>query len=445
MNRFTSSNLLNRAVVSLAFLAQFFASVAFALQPQAEWSRQWGSTQDDYPNALAFDGLSGLYISGSTGAYGVQDAFVTKFDTSGNLLWNRQLGTSADDGATGVAADVLGNVFVTGVTFGNLAGTLTGVSDVFVTKYNAAGTQVWTRQFGDRFLRDVGTDVAADGLGNVYVAGYGGISANGVGRVNGPYAFLRKYNSAGNLVWDRLLDSYHNDYGLGVSVDPSGNVYLAGETQGDLGRPTTGSVDFFVSRFTSGGTLQWTRQSDSFADEGAFSIAADGLGNVFFGGQTGVDGLVGLYSDSGVLQWTKKLTTPYYDEVSSVAVDGAGNAIVTGFTNGGKLGAQSFGGSDVFFAKYDDTGNRVWINQLGTLGIEEGRGVALDSSGFMYLAGRKSGAFIGPGVGGDDVFLIKFAEVPEPAALILIGTATIVFPIRRSRRHGRRASLPCDD
>jgi hypothetical protein len=62
--------------------------------------------------------------------------------------WTRQFGTSNNDISFGVSADGLGNVYISGETDGNLEGTRAGSFDAFITKYNANGTLQWTQQFG---------------------------------------------------------------------------------------------------------------------------------------------------------------------------------------------------------------------------------------------------------------------------------------------------------
>jgi hypothetical protein len=81
----------------------------------------------------------------------------------------------------GVSADGLGNVYISGVTHGALGGPNAGNADAFVSKYDAAGALLWTRQFGTSD-DDVSICVSADGLGNVYASG------STTGALGGPYA-----------------------------------------------------------------------------------------------------------------------------------------------------------------------------------------------------------------------------------------------------------------
>ena len=62
----------------------------------------------------------------------------------------------------------------------------------------------------------------------------------------------------------RQLARSSNDYAYGVAVDSSGNVYVAGGTNGGLdGNTNAGNTDLFVVKYNSSGTKQWTNQLGS--------------------------------------------------------------------------------------------------------------------------------------------------------------------------------------
>lgn len=110
---------------ALAFLLVTTAAVA---QPVVTWKRVIGSTRDDQGTGISFDGLGGVYISGQTTSSlgsvnaGSLDVFVAKYDTAGTQTWIRQFGSDAFDTSSGVSSDRLGNIFVVGDTQGALGG-----------------------------------------------------------------------------------------------------------------------------------------------------------------------------------------------------------------------------------------------------------------------------------------------------------------------------------
>ena len=226
---------------------------------------------------------------------------------------------ATNDYANGVATDSSGNVYVTGGTKGGLDGnTSAGNTDLFVVKYNSSGTKEWTKQLGSAST-DTANAVATDSSGNVYLAGvtYGGLDGNSnSGRTD---VFVIKFNSSGTRQWTKPLGTAQNDLANGVSIDSSGNFYVAGVTYKDLdGNTSAGSADLFVAKYNSSGTKQWTKQLGTSGRDHARGVATDSSGNVFVAGDTygGLDGntnagyndlFVVKYNSSGTKQWTKQL------------------------------------------------------------------------------------------------------------------------------------------
>ncbi|MFH1549647.1 MAG: SBBP repeat-containing protein [Planctomycetota bacterium] len=332
------------------------------------WTRQLGTSSDDYSHSVAIDGSGNAYISGWTEGSlggpnaGLFDAFLAKYDTSGSLLWTRQLGTSSSDFSESVAIDGSGNAYISGVTEGNLGGTNAGNWDAFLAKYDTDGVEQWKRQLGT-ISTDHSYSVAIDGSGNAYISGYtyGNLGGPNAG---GDDAFLAKYDSAGSLLWTRQLGTSAYDYSRSVAIDGSGNAYISGYTYGDLGGPNAGFDDAFLAKYDSAGSLLWTRQ----------------------------------------------LGTSAYDYSLSVAIDGLGNAYISGYTKG-DLGGPNEGWEDAFLAKYDSAGSLLWTRQLGTSSTDKNCSVAIDGSGKAYISGYTYGDLGGPNAGNADAFLAKF--VPD--------------------------------
>jgi hypothetical protein len=99
-----------------------------------------------------------------------------------------------------------------------------------------------------------------------------------------------------------------------------------------------------------------------------------------------------------VLSYSSYLGGSSADAASAITVDGSGNIYVTGTTasvnfptSPGSLRPTAVGGTDVFVAKFDPTGNtRLWATYLGGNGDDAGAGIGLDGSGDVYVAGETS-------------------------------------------------------
>lgn len=110
---------------------------------RAQWATQAGSSESDYPTALAFDGEGNIYIAGETlgsvvpGAFrGAADVFAMKLDTTGALVSAWQKGSPAYDSPTSMVVDPCGRVLVGGYSRGALgdSGRAPAGDDMFILR-----------------------------------------------------------------------------------------------------------------------------------------------------------------------------------------------------------------------------------------------------------------------------------------------------------------------
>ena len=181
---------------------------------------------------------------------------------------------------------------------------------------------------------------------------------------------LGKTTTSFTLPWTQQLGTSSSDAALGVATDSAGNVYVAGHTEGGLdGNSNAGGYDFFIVKYDSSGMKQWTKQLGTSSKDYAYGVTTDTSGNVYVAGRTegGLDGnssagdydlFVVKYNSSGTKQWTKQLGTSSSDYANGVATDSSGNVYVSGLTGGGLDGNSNSGSSDLFVVKYDSDGNK---------------------------------------------------------------------------------------
>ena len=376
-------------------------------------------------------------------ARGFHDIFVSKHAPDGSLVWATRMGGQLPDPLSvdveeGKSISVKnGVVAVTGYMrgtgdFGPYTLVSAGGNDGFVAKLDAAtGAVGWAARWGTAGS-DVGTGVDTDGAGNVYVL------------TERPNHTLLKFSPSGSLVWSKFVCNPASTSGGGtegdLAVDAAGNVYATGAFEGsaDL-NPGTRWKDVFsvYSRWSAGfalklnanGTFVWASPFVSQSVNGvvgfsnATSIALDGSGNVFVGGNYGgpVDfnpgtGTASLPTAGGAfvtkldsvgrLVWAqglvKDVSAGGSAQVYGLATDAFGNVYATGYYYGtvdfdpgaGTDIRQSFQrddgtrtNTDIFVVKLTGTGRLGWAETFGGRGYEYGHGVAVDPSGVVHLAG----------------------------------------------------------
>ena len=443
-------NVIIRSLVHGVFISVFFLAciTAYAAESPYDlaWVRQLGTYNNDYGLSVALDDLGNAYISGQTQgslggtSAGDTDAFLAKYDFSGSLIWKRQLGTSAIDECWSIAVDGSGNAYIGGSTEGSLGGPQVGYYDAFLAKYDASGTLLWTRQQGIKNHYDFCLSVAVDGSGNAYITGFTEGSPT-----DGLDGFLTKYNASGTLLWTRQLGTTANDEARSVAIDGSGNAYITGFTEGSLGGPNAGGYDMFLAKYDGSGTLLWTRQRGTSTGDYSLSVATDGFGNAYISGFTrgstsdSEDAFLAKYDPSGNLLWQRKLgVNNSTDESTSVAIDNWGRVYISGYTKG-SLGGPNAGRADAFLAKYDTFGTLLWTRQIGTTRYDYSNSVAVDQAGNAYISGYTDGSLGGANAGGHDAFLAKYANpAPEPSTLALIVPALLGFAGIAARRMRRK-------
>ncbi|MEC4816819.1 MAG: SBBP repeat-containing protein [Scytonema sp. PMC 1069.18] len=395
------------------------------------------------------DSSSNIYVTGNTTGdiggsnAGSKDGFIMKYDSAGNQIWSRQIGTDGTDNLFSIKTDINNNIYVTGFTSGTLEGTSAGGDDAFLTKFDSTGKQIWVRQFGTPSL-DTAFDVATDLADNIYIAGYttgdlGGPNANNGSLITSLLStddsYVSKFDSDGNQQWIQQFGSPSYDEAYGITTDRFGNVFATGFTAGDLGGTNAGLYDAWIAKLFGDGTIAWIQQFGSEGYEFAWDAATDSFGNVYsVGFTTGnlggtnagfYDVFLAKYDTDGNQQWIQQLGTAGSETAFGLDIDEKDRIFLTGFTTG-TLGEKNFGGDsagadDAFWAMFDVNGNLLKLDQLGTSGVDRSFGVNV-RDGRIALAGFTDGSFGAPNQGSFDAFVTfkdtKSQQVPEPSGVL---------------------------
>jgi hypothetical protein len=324
---------------------------------------------------------------------------IKKYDATGALVWDRTGSSGAGELPTDITVDASGNYYVTGsytgsATFGAVTLGNTGQSDIFIVKYDANGNVVWAQKYGDTY-RDQGNSISVDANGNCYIGGFSEAAQYFSGWINNfPKLFYAKYDSNGINQWIKINSGGSSTAYLGqevkaISNDNFGNSYMVG------GILVSGGISPFIIKCDPSGNTVWQKT-------GSFSkindIITDGVGNSYVTGTSysstsSYDILTTKFNAAGVVIWAQSGIGVDADYGDGIALDANGNCFVTGrFQHNTDFSAlnisnTSSGISDIFVAKYDNTGNIAWLQQAGESGQDAGSKIGVDADGNSYING----------------------------------------------------------
>lgn len=399
-------------------------------RPTIAWIRQISSIGVEKGNekasSVAIDGSGNIIIAGETGgslfskSFGGVDAFVAKFDAAGTDIWSNQFGSAGVDSAVSVAVDKSSNIYIAGYSSHFLLTNRaypTGIS-IFIRKYDSSGSERWTIQFGSDPYDEVGS-LTLDSSGNIYVVGSKFVHTDG----HGPdykIGFLSKYDSDSNELWTKVFKFPDSSNAKSVVVNQSGEIYIAGQNI-KLNSYPVGAIDALLKKYSSVGNEIWTREFGAPSAKASInSVTVDSSGNIYVAGTSYSDAFLRKYDSSGNELWTSQFGSSGGSEAFSVSTDISGNIYVAGYINSYTPDQVRSNGDDAFVRKYDSSGNELWTYQFGTSFRDVAYSVAVDRSGSIYVAGSTEGAFPGQQYPGNiDAFLVKIVQpviaAPTPA------------------------------
>lgn len=365
-----------------------------------------GDGNNDAPLAIALyvNGNDGLTYAMVSGAANDNLTTISYANATGNQEWTANYDTKVSSGAEGndIAVDVGGNSYVVGKTEADIAYGDYGFEAYLIAKYGPDGTELWSNIYpetpGEEY-RNEAFAVDVDLAGNVYLTGesYGiDISENKTIQE----CTTVKYDTAGVFQWAAVYDAGNNARCFDIAVfedssDGQTYAYIASTAY-----TADAWQQFAVVKYDSAGTQVWERTysfigSNSYANI-ASSFHLDANGTAYIGGQSKTASawkaatVVGFDKDGNEV-----FESPGYSILSddanfeALATDASGNLYAAGFGYYAYwIGNQRYVRSDLILAKYDATGDELWVQRYGeTQDSEAAHHLVVDELGNAYVGG----------------------------------------------------------
>jgi len=399
----------------------------------------------EFENVIDADPGEGTHILTSNGYY---DAFIAKFNSSGELVWAKSMGEEDDDRAYSIEVDQEGNIYTLGYFQGTMdfdpgAGifnmTAGGTSDLFLAKLDKDGNFIWAKQIrGVSSGPTVGASIRRnrtliiDSLSNPIIVGsfYGTTDLDPSASVHTLTAtgfmdvFILKLNSEGDYQWAKQLGGTGLADGYSGAADKDNNVYIAGLFQGTVdfdpgnnsfemtadGIGSSGNEGYLV-KLDASGNLVWAKQMGGISevmvlDPSGNNVYVSGIfvetvdvnpgTDVFTLTAKNADVFTTKLTAEGNFVWSKQIkgtlssSTFTYD----LGVDYNSNVYILGMANSTvdfDPGTEIYNSTGSFISKLNSDGNFVYVNSYDTWIYVK---MEIHKSGKFYLAGSNGRIFI---------------------------------------------------
>lgn len=364
-----------------------------------EWTKQYGSTAPEFCTGITSDENNNYYTSGRPNGCGN----VTQYNSYGDTTWNATIGSELRD----ISYDHCGNLYVIGFQIGQLV----------LSKIDTSGNTIWT-VLGNHY--SIGHSLAAD-CNSIFITGqfddtlsFDDDTLISPGVRN---CFVAKFDETGNCIW--LKPGGTSATANSLCTDLSGNIILTGLFKGMCNfngtlLTSSGYSDIFVSKYDPNGNLIWVQKAGgqnpwgSYNRDNGCSVTTNSSDEIFVTGScndTAIFGTIILpdpnlkddiflakYAPDGTLHWVKRFGESDDDEGRAIALDLAGNIYVGGSHMGpisfDSVNLPAYGDCDVFLTKFDPNGNAIFGISAGNFFMDDFvKDLLIDSNNDIVFTG----------------------------------------------------------
>ncbi|MEX0966299.1 MAG: T9SS type A sorting domain-containing protein [Bacteroidia bacterium] len=373
---------------------------------------------------------------------GAADAFLAKYDSRGQLKWAASMGGIRADYAVNVQLDDSGNVYIAGcfedtVDFDPSPAldtmTADGGDKVFITKFDSSGNYKWSIKLGGSaglgytrrilgFVIDENNDLyISDEFINTKDFDPSFATAN-LTAWGGRALFFAKYNNQGQYQWARQIGN--NRIYLQTLMADSSGIYLTGDYSGSIdfdpsantARDTANSLDIFIAKYDKSGNYKWVKTIGGVNMDDLFATALGVNSDIYMYGvfidstdldpspaiaplyAPGGSAFLAKYDSTGTYQWGKSMGLGYVN--NGLKTDAMDNIFITSGIEGtvdfdpsgdSAIFSSKGGYADIYLAKYNSSGNYLWVKIMSGPNASRGTTLSLNSQNDVSITGILNG------------------------------------------------------
>jgi len=342
-----------------------------------EWNTTIIKSGDDAGNDIIIDQNGDLFVAGKiyNESEGIFDVFFAKYNILGVQEWNKTWQADSDSVAYGIDIDPSNQyLYLTGYTIN----ASTNVN-IFLLKYDINGVFQWNRTWeGHEFECGYAVKVNQSNANEIYIAGY----TESLGQLGD--VILLKYNSTGDLQWEKNWDNADTDNANDLVIAQNGDIYITGLTN-----TAQAQAQLLLLKYNSSlNNFEWNATWGGGYNEEGEAIQIDSNNNIYISGysssysQGATDMAILKFYQNGTLMWNKTWGGSDPDAAYGIAIDSNNNYYIVGYT-------ESYGGADrtACIVKYNSTGifqwYKLWDNELEDLFYS----ICINSSNYLFIIG----------------------------------------------------------
>ena len=300
------------------------------------------------------------------------------------------------------------------INFDNQLISSIGNKDFFISKQDSSGNLIWIKSFGG--FDDVEIeDISVNNDNKIFICGTfeGNILLDSIllSNTSGKNAFLAKLDSNGNLEWAKNFESSDDVEANSIEIDFYKNKlsflaeYESSVQFDSINLISFGNKSLLFSRFNLNGTCDWFREISSQDEIKANCLRHDSIGNIYCYGT--FDGniffqntILSNSSDkdifliktdtSGSLVWTKTVGGSDDVEASRFFIRDTNLFIIgtfSGTANFQNTSISSFGDEDGFLASISLENNESWVSSINSSDDVSPSDIYVDSENNIYIIG----------------------------------------------------------
>jgi hypothetical protein len=404
--------------LKLLFIITLFLSfeALFAQDYRVIWQHCIGGSGEDKAHYITNGNVGGYLVSGWTASidgdisynHGSSDAWLLKTDTTGQILWEKTYGGTNGE-FWGKILPASGNcIYLLGAS-GSSDGDIRydpypGSNDLWISKIDSIGTLLWEKIVGGNRGETVNTGFATTDEGFLlfgWTASDSGDVANHIGWYD---AWLIKFNSTGDIMWEKCYGTSGMDFGE-TMIETRDGGYLLGissqqEYGGNLNCTYGKKAEAVLVKIDSLGNIEWQQCYGGSDNDGVSTLLetedgyliggwADSFDGDVSGNHGGTDMWIIKTDIYGGLIWEKCYGGSRIDAVRSIKATEEGNNLLFGYTQSddGDVSYNHSTGAyfDIWILKITPVGDLMWEKSIGGFNDEYPIGDIIAKNDYNYL------------------------------------------------------------